>query len=42
MEEGMTDYQFKIMLKMLYMLIDSCKDIEEAKSKIDELIEILN
>ncbi len=38
MEEQMTDYQFQTMLKMILEILDSCKDIEEAKEKIKALL----
>ena len=34
MEEQMTDYQFQTILKMILEILDSCKDIEEAKEKV--------
>ena len=36
---GMTDFQFTVLLKMIYEIIDSSKNLEEAKSKIKKLIE---
>lgn len=38
MEEGMTDYQFKTILKMILEILNSCKDIEEAKEKVKALL----
>lgn len=38
MEEQMTDYQFQTMLKMILEILDSCKDVEEAKEKIKALL----
>ena len=35
----MTDHQYNSMMKMVKMILAGCKDIEEAKRKIDELIE---
>lgn len=35
--EEMTSIEFKTLLEMVKMIIDSCKDIEEAKTKIDNL-----
>lgn len=35
----MTDKQFDKILKMVSMILDGCKDIEEAKEKVKELIE---
>lgn len=37
-EMGMTDYQFRVFLKMIYELIKSSRDLEDAKSKIEKLI----
>ncbi len=39
MEEGMTDKQFKTILEMVDMILDGCKDLEEAKQKVQRLIE---
>lgn len=39
MEEGMTDKQFKTILEMVDMILDGCKDLEEAKQKVQKLIE---
>lgn len=38
MEEQMTDYQFQTILKMILEILDSCKDIEEAKEKVKALL----
>ena len=38
MEEQMTDYQFQTILKMILEILDSCKDIEEAKEKVRALL----
>lgn len=35
----MTDKQFDKILKMVSMILDGCKDIEEAKEKVAELLE---
>lgn len=35
--EGMTDRQYDGMLQMVEMILDGCKDLEEAKKKIAEL-----
>lgn len=35
--EEMTSIEFKTLLEMVKMIIDSCKDIEEAKQKLDSL-----
>lgn len=37
MIEAMTDKQFDGILQMIEMIVDSCKDLEEAKRKIAEL-----
>ena len=42
MEEVMTDKQFKTILEMVDMILDGCKDLEEAKRKIQKLIENQN
>lgn len=39
MEDNMTDKQFDTILKMVGMILDGCKDLEEAKEKVKELIE---
>lgn len=39
MSEEMTDKQFDKILKMVSMILDGCKDIEEAKEKVAELLE---
>ncbi len=39
MVEIMTDKQFKTILEMVDMILDGCKDLEEAKKKIQKLIE---
>lgn len=36
--EDMTDKQFDKMLKMFGMILDGCKDLEEAKGKVEELL----
>ena len=38
MEEQMTDYQFQTLLKMILEILDECKDIEEAKKKVEALL----
>jgi hypothetical protein len=38
MEEGMTDKQFNKVLKMILLILEGCKDIEEAKEKIKDLL----
>ncbi len=37
MVEAMTDKQFDIILKMVSMILDGCKDLDEAKRKVREL-----
>lgn len=37
MAEVMTDRQYDGILQMIEMIVDSCKDLEEAKRKIAEL-----
>lgn len=37
MAEVMTDRQYDGILQMIEMIIDGCKDLEEAKRKIAEL-----
>ena len=37
--ENMTDKQFDKILKMVSMILDGCKDLEEAKQKVAELLE---
>ena len=37
--EAMTDKQFKTILEMVDMILDGCKDLEEAKKKVQKLIE---
>jgi len=39
MNENMTDKQFKTILEMVDMILDGCKDLEEAKQKVQKLIE---
>lgn len=39
MEEVMTDKQFDKILKMVSMILDGCKDLDEAKEKVAELLE---
>lgn len=38
MKNEMTDYQFVTVLKMILSILDGCKDIQEAKDKINDLI----
>lgn len=35
----MTDKQFDKIIKMIRMVLDGCRDLDEAKRKIDELTE---
>ena len=37
--EQMTDKQFDKILKMVSMILDGCKNLEEAKEKVAELLE---
>ena len=39
MAEVMTDKQFRTILEMVDMILDGCKDLEEAKKKVQKLIE---
>ena len=39
MTEAMTDKQFDKIIKMISMILDGCKDLEEAKKKIAELMD---
>ena len=39
MVEVMTDKQFKTILEMVDMILDGCKDLAEAKEKVQKLIE---
>ena len=39
MEEIMTDKQFDKILKMVSMILDGCKDLDEAKEKVSKLLE---
>ncbi len=36
--EEMTDKQFDKILKMVSMILDGCKDLDEAKEKINDLL----
>ena len=38
MAEIMTDKQFKTILEMVDMILDGCKDLEDAKKKVQKLI----
>ncbi len=35
----MTDKQLDKIMKMIRMVLDGCKDLEEAKQKVDELMD---
>lgn len=37
MIEVMTDKQFDKIIKMISMILDGCKDLDEAKKKVNEL-----
>ncbi|MEY8574524.1 hypothetical protein AALD01_08950 [Oscillospiraceae bacterium 21-37] len=39
MVDAMTDKQFKTILEMVDMILDGCKDLEEAKQKVQKLID---
>lgn len=39
MTHAMTDKQFRTILEMIDMILDGCKDLAEAKSKVQKLIE---
>ncbi len=39
MTDIMTDKQFRTILEMVDMILDGCKDLEEAKRKVQKLIE---
>lgn len=39
MEEFMTDKQFDKIIKMISMILDGCKDLDEAKRKVNELLD---
>lgn len=38
----MTDKQFKTILEMVDMILDGCRDLEDAKKKVQKLIENLS
>lgn len=40
--DNMTDKQFKTILEMVDMILDGCKDLEEAKQKVQKLIDNQN
>lgn len=37
MEKSMSDKQFDKIIKMISMILDGCKDLDEAKRKVNEL-----
>lgn len=37
MVDAMTDKQFDKIIKMISMILDGCKDLDEAKNKVNEL-----
>ena len=37
-ESIMTDKQFDRIIQMIRIVLDGCKDLEEAKQKIDQLL----
>lgn len=37
MEEILTDKQFDKIVQMISMILDGCKDMDEAKKKVNEL-----
>lgn len=39
MAEVMTDKQFDKILKMVSMILEGCKDLDEAKEKVRELVD---
>lgn len=39
MVDAMTDKQFDKIIQMIRMVLDGCKDLEEAKQKVDQLLE---
>lgn len=39
MTDVMTDKQFKTILEMVDMILDGCTDLNEAKQKVQKLIE---
>lgn len=38
MADAMTDKQFKTILNMVDMILDGCKDLDEAKEKVRKLV----
>ncbi len=39
MVDIMTDKQFDKIMQMIRMVLDGCKDLDEAKKKVDQLME---
>jgi len=39
MEDFMTDKQFTTILEMVKMILEGCKDLDEANEKVDKLLE---
>ena len=39
MTEIMTDKQFDKIMKLVRMVLDGCEDLEDAKQKVDQLID---
>ena len=39
MEDVMTDKQMSLILKMILEILEGCKDLNEAKEKIKELLD---
>lgn len=37
-EQGMTDYQFRALLRMIAKVLDGCKDLDDAKEQIADLL----
>lgn len=42
MAEVMTDRQFRTILEMVHMILDGCRDLEEARKKVQKLIDEQN
>lgn len=36
--KGMTDLQFATFLRMIRQVLDGCRDLDEAKQKLDDLL----
>ena len=39
MEEVMTDYQYKQIVKMIYTIVKKCDTVEEVKDELEQLLE---